>query len=108
MATETDDEANRPAPATAATGSPMNRSQRQKMRVANLLAEPEALPAADAARLLGISRSLFFKMHSAGKVPMPAYLTERCPRWLRTELLDWLSAGCPDRLTWTKLRKGKR
>lgn len=70
--------------------------------------EPEALPAAGAARLLGISRALFFRMHSAGKVPLPVYLTPRCPRWLRTELLDWLAAGCPDRLTWAKLRKGAR
>lgn len=76
--------------------------------MANLLVEPEALPAADAARLLGISRSMLFKMHSAGKVPMPVYLTPRCPRWRRAELLDWLAAGCPDRLTWTKLRKGEQ
>jgi len=76
--------------------------------VANHVSEPEALPAADAARLLGISRSQFFKLHSAGKVPMPVYLTPRCPRWLRVELLAWLAAACPDRLTWAKLRKGER
>jgi predicted DNA-binding transcriptional regulator AlpA len=77
------------------------------MRVGKFVAEPEALAAADAARLLGISRSQFFKMHSAGKVPMPVYLTLRCPRWRRAELLNWLDAGCPDRLTWTKLRQGE-
>ncbi len=71
------------------------------------ITEPEALAAADAALLLGVSRSLFFKMHSAGKVPVPVYLTPRCPRWRRAELLAWLAAGCPDRLTWTKLRKGE-
>lgn len=76
--------------------------------MANLIPESAALPAADAARLLGISRSQFFKLHSSGKVPMPVYLTPRCPRWRRTELLDWLAAGCPDRLTWTKLPKGKQ
>ncbi len=64
----------------------------------------EALPAAEAAALLGISRSMFFKMHSAGKVPSPVYLSPRCPRWRRSELLDWLTAGAPDRFTWTKLR----
>jgi len=74
----------------------------------NRVVEPEALPAAAAARLLGISRSQFFKLHSAGKIPMPVYLTPRCPRWLRAELLAWLAAACPDRLTWTKLRKGER
>ena len=27
------------------------------------------------------------------------------PLWL---MLAWLAAGCPDRLTWTKLRKGEQ
>jgi predicted DNA-binding transcriptional regulator AlpA len=75
------------------------------MHTANLRADPEALAAADAARLLGISRSQFFKLPSSGRVPMPVYLTPRCPRWRKSELLNWLAAGCPDRLTWTKLRK---
>lgn len=65
---------------------------------------PEALPAADAARLLGVSRATFFKLHSAGRVPLPVYLTPRCPRWRRSELLAWLGAGCPDRQTWQRMR----
>ena len=67
-----------------------------------------ALPPADAARLLGVSRATFFKMHSSGKLPLPVYLTSRCPRWLCNELLAWLEAGAPDRLTWEKLKGGKR
>ncbi len=63
--------------------------------------------AAEAAALLGISRAMFFKMNSAGKVPLPVYMSPRCPRWRRTELLDWLAAGAPDRLTWAKLRGAK-
>ncbi len=69
--------------------------------------EAEALSPDHAAKLLGISRALFFRMNSAGKLPLPVYLSSRCPRWRRAELLAWLAAGCPDRLTWTKLRKGE-
>jgi predicted DNA-binding transcriptional regulator AlpA len=53
--------------------------------------------AIDAARLLGISRSQFFKLHASGKLPMPAKLGARAPRWLVQELREWLAAGCPDR-----------
>lgn len=69
---------------------------------------PEALPAAAAARLLGVSRATFFKLHAAGKLPMPVYLTPRCPRWRRAELLAWLAAGCPDRRTWQRMRGDSR
>jgi predicted DNA-binding transcriptional regulator AlpA len=64
-----------------------------------------ALSPTDAARLLGVSRATFFKMHSSGKLPMPVYLTPRTPRWVKAELVAWLTAGAPDRLTWTKLWK---
>lgn len=63
------------------------------------------LPPADAARLLGVSRATFFKMHSAGKLPLPVYLTTR---WSRAELAAWLEAGAPDRQTWEKLKGGAR
>jgi prophage regulatory protein len=65
-----------------------------------------ALPPADAARILGVSRATFFKMHSSGKLPLPVYLTPRCPRWSRAELVAWLEAGAPDRQTWEKLKGG--
>jgi predicted DNA-binding transcriptional regulator AlpA len=67
-----------------------------------------ALAPADAARLLGISRASFFKLHSAGKLPLPVYLTPRCPRWVKAELVAWLGAGAPDRQTWEKIKGGKR
>ncbi len=62
----------------------------------------------DAARVLGVSRATFFKMHSAGKLPLPVYLTSRCPRWSRAELVAWLEAGAPDRLTWQRLKDMNR
>ncbi|MBA4063445.1 MAG: hypothetical protein C0501_06985 [Isosphaera sp.] len=67
-----------------------------------------ALPPADAARLLGVSRATFFKLHAGGRLPLPVYLTPRCPRWVRAELFGWLAAGAPDRQTWEKLKGGRR
>jgi predicted DNA-binding transcriptional regulator AlpA len=66
-----------------------------------------ALSAADAAALVGVSRAQWWKLHSAGKVPLPVYLGAKAPRWLVTELRDWLAAGAPDRQTWLRLREGQ-
>ena len=67
-----------------------------------------ALPAKDAAVMLGISRAQLWKLHSQGKVPLPVRLGTKAPRWRVDELRAWLAAGCPDRQTWEKLRGGKR
>jgi predicted DNA-binding transcriptional regulator AlpA len=67
------------------------------------------LTAKDAAALLGISRAQFFKLHAAGKIgPVPVYLGSRAPRWVRSELEEWLRAGAPCRQTWQRLREGRR
>jgi predicted DNA-binding transcriptional regulator AlpA len=70
--------------------------------------EPEtfALTAKDAAKAVGISRSQFWKLHSAGKVPLPVYLGSKAPRWLADELRAWIAAGAPDRQTWQRMQKG--
>jgi predicted DNA-binding transcriptional regulator AlpA len=67
------------------------------------------LTAKDAAALLGISRAQFFKLHAAGKIgPTPIYLGSRAPRWVRSELDEWLRAGAPCRQTWQALRRAGR
>lgn len=66
-----------------------------------------ALPAKDAAGLLGISRAQWWKLHSAGKVPMPVRLGTKAPRWRVEELRQWLAAGCPDRQTWQRVPEFK-
>jgi predicted DNA-binding transcriptional regulator AlpA len=65
-----------------------------------------ALSAIDAARLLGISRAQLWKLHSSGKLPLPVRLGAKAPRWRVAKLRDWLAAGCPDRQTWLRMRKG--
>jgi predicted DNA-binding transcriptional regulator AlpA len=66
-----------------------------------------ALPARDAAALVGVSRAQWWKLHSAGKVPLPVYLGSKAPRWRVHELRAWLDAGCPDRLTWQRMREAR-
>lgn len=65
---------------------------------------PLVLDAREAARLLGISRSTFLKLHAAGKVPMPVRFG-RAVRWRREEMNEWLAAGAPSRARWLELVK---
>lgn len=76
------------------------------METTNTTNKPDtlAVTAADAAKLLGISRGQWFKLHAMGRVPRPVRLGQRAPRWRRVELEAWLAAGCPDRETWERAR----
>lgn len=58
------------------------------------------LSAEDSAQLLGIGRTLFYSMHSSGRLgPMPIKLGRRT-LWNRKELQNWIEAGCPPRNQW--------
>lgn len=57
----------------------------------------------DAAKMLGISRAQFFKLHAMGRVPRPVRLGTKAPRWRVEELKAWLAAGCPERAAWEEL-----
>jgi predicted DNA-binding transcriptional regulator AlpA len=67
--------------------------------------EPIAVDASAAAAMFGVSRAQWWKLHSAGKVPLPVYLGSKAPRWRVDELRAWLSANVPDRLTWEKAER---
>jgi predicted DNA-binding transcriptional regulator AlpA len=67
-----------------------------------------AVPAGGAARLCGVSRSQWWKLHASGKVPLPVYLGSKAPRWRVEELRAWLAAGCPDRQEWQRRRGAQR
>lgn len=69
---------------------------------------PLALPAARAAQRCGVSRSQWWKLHSAGKVPPPVYLGSRAPRWRVADLDAWLAAGCPTRQQWQHMQGAQR
>ena len=43
---------------------------------------------------------------AAGRLPPPVRIG-RSKRWRRQEILDWISAGCPNRQTWEAMNKKK-
>lgn len=58
------------------------------------------LSAEDAALLLGVGRTLFYSMHSSGRLgPLPVKLGRRV-LWNRKEIEAWTEAGCPARQQW--------
>jgi len=63
-------------------------------------AQAMLLTCEEAAGLLSVSRAMFWRLHSQGKVPMPIRLSARVVRWNRKELVDWLNSGCPIREKW--------
>jgi len=64
------------------------------------------LSAAEAAAALGVSRTTWYALYSAGKTPLGIKLN-RCHRWSAEELRDWTRAGCPARQKW-EFMKGNR
>ena len=61
------------------------------------------LTASEAARWLGISRAHFYRMHNAGKIPLPVRLGGSV-RWRVDELRAWVAAGMPHRGRWATER----
>ena len=60
---------------------------------AQLISLPEVL------RISGISKSEVWRRVSEGRFPEPVRLGERCTRWERFEVLDWVSARLAERKT---------
>lgn len=58
----------------------------------------------DAAKLLGIGKTLFYELHSSGFLgPIPVKFGSRS-LWNRQELTDWVNAGCPAREQWQQIK----
>lgn len=69
------------------------------------LSGTEGLSPKESAAFVGVSVSLWHSMNSRGSCPAPAQLSERLPRWSRTELRAWLLAGAPSRRVWDASRE---
>jgi predicted DNA-binding transcriptional regulator AlpA len=68
-----------------------------------------AISAREAAALFNLSRSQWWKLHAAGKVPLPTYrLGSKAPRWDLAELRAWWAAGAPNRQEWQRMREARR
>jgi len=62
-----------------------------------------AVDAKAAARMIGVSRALWYSMDSAAQIPAGVHLGRRRV-WPLTELREWLAAGCPSRDRWQAIR----
>ena len=65
-----------------------------------------AMADVDLAHELPVSTKSIRRMHLGGKLPQPVVVGSRSLRWLRTTIVEWLAAGCPDRDTFESNRKG--
>ena len=66
---------------------------------------PILLDGRSAARVLGVGRTLFYKLHATGRLgPLPVKLGERS-LWTRAELERWALAGCPARDDWLRQKR---
>jgi predicted DNA-binding transcriptional regulator AlpA len=63
-------------------------------------AEAAAIDAEGVAELLGVSAKTVRRLNDGGKLPPPLSIDVGGVRWSRNVILDWIDAGCPDRLEW--------
>jgi excisionase family DNA binding protein len=61
--------------------------------------EQALLTSEQAAAFCGMSRSVWYKYLSAGKIPRPVKIGSLA-RWRKEELAAWIAAGCPSRDKW--------
>lgn len=54
----------------------------------------ELLTAAEAAEVAGVAKRSWWRYVSSGKAPTPVRLGGAV-RWRRSELAEWIAAGCP-------------
>jgi len=73
----------------------------------NRALEPLAVSAAEAAALLGVSRSTWYDWHDAGKTPRGLKIGGR-RLWDYAELQRWVSAGAPPRVKWAAIRGARK
>lgn len=57
-----------------------------------------------AAELIGCSSQTLRNWNLYGIVPVPLVLGNRL-YWKRTEILEWIEAGCPNRKEWMKTKQ---
>ncbi|MFO0915329.1 MAG: hypothetical protein U0795_20370 [Pirellulales bacterium] len=65
---------------------------------------PLLLDAHQAAALFGRSPRTWRSWNSAGMIPRPIRI-QRSTLWRADELRAWVSAGCPDRQKWERIRR---
>ena len=54
------------------------------------------------AELLSVSRTTIYEMRRAGELPDPVAVAG--VKWSRSEIADWIAAGCPNGSTWNTIK----
>lgn len=67
---------------------------------------PLMVGADKAAHMCGISRTLWYDLRNAGRLPQPVRLGGRV-LWRVEEIQQWMMAGCPSREKWQRMDKGE-
>jgi predicted DNA-binding transcriptional regulator AlpA len=49
----------------------------------------------DLAALLNVSLRQIYRMREQGRLPSPVHVSQKCVRWPRKQIEDWVAAGCP-------------
>ena len=70
--------------------------------------EPILVSAEDAARLLGMGKTLFYELNSSGQLGPMAVKFNTKTLWSRKELQKWVDAGCPSRVKWEKIKAAEK
>lgn len=60
---------------------------------------PLLLGAGNAAKFVGVGKTLWYQLNSEAKIPAPIRLNKRV-LWRRDELHEWTDSGCPLRNEW--------
>src|SRR5262249_33140903 len=92
----------------AANWSVVKHDGGHNMPIDPLVVEALQVPDTVAARLAGVSRATWWRLHAAAKTPAAVKLGRKC-LWNRVEVESWIAAKCPDRRTWEAMRsQGQR
>jgi len=67
--------------------------------------EPLAVTPEQAAELLGLSRSMFYKMMESGRIGPAGVRFGKCVRFPLHQLKAWAAAGMPPRHIWERLQE---
>jgi predicted DNA-binding transcriptional regulator AlpA len=70
----------------------------------NPTADPLLIPVSGVCRLLSISRSSFFSLRSAGRIPLQQIRLSTKLLYRADEVRNWVQAGCPAMEKWQQMK----
>lgn len=74
------------------------------MKKGDLHNQPILIDAEHAAKLVSLGKSTWQRLAASGKIPAPIRLGRRS-LWNPGEIKAWVAKGCPDRITWEKMKQ---